>query len=57
MKAKNNELKDKNKIINKLQSEVDSLRVQTDDLEQYGRHKSKHLYNLLVVVPTARKRH
>ena len=34
MKAKDDELKDKDKIINKLQSEVESLRVQTDDLEQ-----------------------
>ena len=46
MKAKDDELKDKDKIINKLQSEVESLRVQTDDLEQYGRRQSLRLYNV-----------
>ena len=46
MKENDKKLKDKDIIINQLQAEVESLRIHTDDLEQYGRRQSIRLYNV-----------
>ena len=46
VKANDDDLENKQKVINNLQTEVESLRNQHDDLEQYGRRQSIHLYNV-----------
>ena len=46
MRGKDVELENKQKLINKLQIEVESLRNQHDDLEPYGRRQSIRLYNV-----------
>ena len=46
IKENDKKLNDKNIMINKLQAEVESLRIHTDDLEQYGRRQSIRLYNV-----------
>lgn len=46
VKAKDDDLENKQKLINNLQTEVELLRNQHDDLEQYGRRQSIRLYNV-----------
>ena len=46
VKGKDVELENKQKLMNKLQTEVESLCNQHDDLEQYGRRQSIRLHNV-----------